>query len=148
MEKPNEEAGASIAGEQAAIVRALREELNSLDPHSAAADGLRVQLAEECARLAQYEDRAATPHRPCVLVVEDDDIARGALANWLSESYEVVLARDGAEALELARARPPDAVIAYLEKPIDLDLVERELRSTLRRNAHSTQTSDDPMRAM
>jgi DNA-binding response OmpR family regulator len=118
---------------------------------------------------------------PRVLVVEDDDDARAAIAQGLAPEYEVVLAADGIEGLNAASEAKFDAIVAdvampqmdgitmvaeirrrsapamvpvvfltaetmpervvdgfsagatsYLVKPIDLAVLDRELRYTLR----------------
>lgn len=58
--------------------------------------------------------QAAGPVRavPCVLVVDDDPFMRDFLrVVLLQDRYEVLLARDGAEAIGLARERLPDLVL-------------------------------------
>ncbi|MDQ3870456.1 MAG: response regulator [Chloroflexota bacterium] len=56
--------------------------------------------------------------RPCVLVVEDDDSIRALLEAALSgEGYEVVAARDGRAALELASRRRPGLILLDLRLP-------------------------------
>jgi len=53
-----------------------------------------------------------------VLVVDDEPMAAENLAEYLERrGYEVVIAGDGAEALELFRSRPADAVITDLRMP-------------------------------
>jgi DNA-binding response OmpR family regulator len=52
-----------------------------------------------------------------VLVVDDDDAARDAIATWLAQEYDVVTACDGEDGLDLARQELPDAVIADVEMP-------------------------------
>ncbi len=120
--------------------------------------------------------------RRCLLVVDDEDGTRTALARWFSRDYEVLTARDGAEALEIASLHnpPPDVIVsdvwmprldgvsmvkclkqndllhdvpvifltgqtsprsmiagiaagarAYLCKPVDLDALDRKVRSAL-----------------
>ena len=120
---------------QEAIVRALAEELSHLDPDSPAAADLRTQLVEESGRLAfrvaatdggprgsnaahrAIGQASATPRRSRVLIVEDDDGTRTALARWLSGSYDVVTARDGQEGFALAIASPPDVILTDLWMP-------------------------------
>jgi response regulator RpfG family c-di-GMP phosphodiesterase len=126
--------------------------------------------------------------RRCVLIVEDEDGTRLALERLLSNDYDVVTARDGAQGLLIASARtpPPDVILtdvwmpeldgvsmvkclkhdpvlrgipvifltgqtsprstiagiaagarAYLAKPIDLDVLDRKIRSAVAsRDAH------------
>ncbi len=53
-----------------------------------------------------------------VLVVEDYDDARELISLWLTGSgYRVVEARDGAEAVEVARRECPDIVIMDMSLP-------------------------------
>jgi DNA-binding response OmpR family regulator len=58
------------------------------------------------------------PHRPRVLVVEDDADIAGALRRSLRlEGYEVRLAGDGVSALEESNVFEPDAVVLDLGLP-------------------------------
>jgi len=119
---------------QEAIVRALTEELSHLDPESPAAAGLRTQLVEESGRLAfrvasgdvtrgpeptiRDSDQTSAKHRrPRVLIVEDDDGTRTALAGWLVGNYDVATARDGQEGFALASASTPDVIVTDLWMP-------------------------------
>jgi two-component system cell cycle response regulator DivK len=53
-----------------------------------------------------------------VLVVEDYDDARQLISMWLTGSgYRVIEARDGAEAVEVARRECPDLVIMDMSLP-------------------------------
>src|SRR5687768_15081064 len=53
-----------------------------------------------------------------VLVVEDYDDARELISMWLKGSgYRVIEARDGAEAIEVARRECPDLVIMDMSLP-------------------------------
>lgn len=63
---------------------------------------------------------SSAPHKPLVLVVEDDPEASELVETILvREGCEVLHARDGATALELARELPqPDLVLLDLELPI------------------------------
>jgi two-component system, chemotaxis family, chemotaxis protein CheY len=62
------------------------------------------------------------PHRPQprhVLVVDDDAGIRSVVADAFEmEGYQVVTARNGAEALERVRASRPDAIVVDLMMPI------------------------------
>ncbi len=119
---------------QEAIVRALTEELSHLDPESPAAAGLRTQLVEESGRLAfrvasgdvaggpeptirDSEQTSGKRRRSRVLIVEDDDGTRTALAGWLAGNYDVVTARDGQEGFALASASTPDVIVTDLWMP-------------------------------
>lgn len=126
---------------------------------------------------------ASPGQRARILVVEDDPSTRTALAQWLSHDYDVAVARDGLEGLEIATAQqpPPDLILAdvwmprvdgvemvtrikqidalrrvpvifltgqtspqsmiagisagaraYIPKPVDLDVLDRKVRSALR----------------
>jgi DNA-binding response OmpR family regulator len=55
---------------------------------------------------------------PTVLVVEDDPVILKLLeVNFELEGFTVLLAHDGAEAIELARAERPDVVITDIMMP-------------------------------
>ncbi len=54
---------------------------------------------------------------PLVLVVEDNDDLRELVHNVLRDVYRVLLARDGAEALALARERQPDVIVSDVSMP-------------------------------
>lgn len=56
--------------------------------------------------------------KPCVLVVDDDDDIRDAVADALTErGYDVETAADGAIALASMRTRPPALVLLDLMMP-------------------------------
>jgi DNA-binding response OmpR family regulator len=62
-----------------------------------------------------------------VLLVEDDPVILRLLeVNFELEGYEVLLAHDGAEGIELARAEKPDLVISDIMMPnvSGIELVE------------------------
>ena len=68
---------------------------------------------------------------PCVLIVEDDDDVREFMDLLLSTSgYETMNARDGYEALQKMRVRPPCVVLLDLQMPrMDgWEFRERQLR--------------------
>src|SRR5690606_10556941 len=55
---------------------------------------------------------------PTVLVVEDDPVILRLLeVNFDLEGFTVVLAHDGAEGVEAARATPPDIIISDIMMP-------------------------------
>ena len=57
--------------------------------------------------------------RPHVLVVDDDDVIRNAIADALEfEGYVVGRARDGEEALSQVRAGPPRVIVLDLMMPV------------------------------
>jgi CheY-like chemotaxis protein len=72
------------------------------------------------------------PNHRCVLVVEDDDDLREALATFLRlEGHHVRLAVDGIEAIEQLQQRPlPDAILLdLLMHPMGGDAFLRALRA-------------------
>ncbi len=55
---------------------------------------------------------------PTVLVVEDDPVILRLLeVNFELEGFSVLLAHDGAEGIEVARARKPDVIITDIMMP-------------------------------
>ena len=56
--------------------------------------------------------------RPLVLVVDDDEDAREAIALLLGTDHDVVLAADGAVALSVVRTSAPDAILMDLMMPV------------------------------
>lgn len=70
-------------------------------------------------RLTMRRDQVApAPRKPLVLVVEDDDCARKALAMLLNDDYDVVEAANGREALAmLAKGARPDVILLDLVMP-------------------------------
>ncbi|HET9594667.1 MAG TPA: diguanylate cyclase, partial [Anaeromyxobacteraceae bacterium] len=66
---------------------------------------------------ARDAPRTAAEPRAQVLVVDDDPDAREALSMMLGDDYDVALAADGREAVDLALAAPPDVVLMDLFMP-------------------------------
>ncbi|MGN6331208.1 MAG: SpoIIE family protein phosphatase [Motilibacteraceae bacterium] len=64
-----------------------------------------------------YASSEAVPGRPRLLVVDDNDDMRDHIAGLLAGDYDVQEARDGVEALELARTAPPDLVLTDVMMP-------------------------------
>ena len=62
--------------------------------------------------------RETRPSKLVVLVCEDDDNLRELVRVTLEPKHEVIEARDGREALELARTRRPDVVVVDLMLPL------------------------------
>ncbi|TSD99578.1 SpoIIE family protein phosphatase [Skermania sp. ID1734] len=60
---------------------------------------------------------AAAVDRPVVLVADDNADMRDYLRRLLSPAYRVRLAADGAEALDTARADPPDLIVSDVMMP-------------------------------
>jgi CheY-like chemotaxis protein len=58
-----------------------------------------------------------------LLLVDDEDATRSALARWFERDYYVAVARDGDEGLAAATAFPPDLIIADVWMP-GLDGIE------------------------
>jgi two-component system chemotaxis response regulator CheY len=122
----------------AAVVRTLLTEAGREGPPGVRGSALREQAVEESARLVSVlEDlsmaRARHPHsvppakvpsdpdvvrrRPSILIVEDDDGTRSALALGLATSYEVTTARDGVEGLRATSGRTFDAIVTDVRMP-------------------------------
>ncbi len=125
--------GVRNARAQAAVLRTLANEVRRGHGRDET-EGLRAQAIEESARLisateglvqpgprAQPSDppsdaaRQDPPFR--ILVVEDDDAARLAIARGLAPDYAVVVASDGVEGLETASRLPFDAIVADIAMP-------------------------------
>ncbi len=71
---------------------------------------------------------------PCILVVDDEPAVLTLLTyNLCKANYEVITAKDGAQALEVARQHKPDLILLDLMLPV-IDGLEvcRQLRSTSR----------------
>jgi CheY-like chemotaxis protein len=88
--------------------------------------------------------------RACILVVDDEPIVAGAIADILGlEGYEVELAKNGREALERIAARSYDLILCDLQMP-ELDgaglyrELERQQPSLLRRLAFVSGSTDVP----
>jgi diguanylate cyclase (GGDEF)-like protein len=79
----------------------------------------RVVLASAAAAAQQpaLPTRPVATGRARLLVVDDDPDAREILSMMLGEDYEVQLASDGREALELASAHRPDLVLMDVYMP-------------------------------
>jgi diguanylate cyclase (GGDEF)-like protein len=61
---------------------------------------------------------ASAPERPTVLVVDDEEVVLDLLEQVLAgQGYDVVRARDGRQALEAFRLRPPDLVVTDILMP-------------------------------
>ena len=126
---------------QNAVLRALAHELLRDGAEPASVDGLQVQVAEESARLASTirdltTTRSSRPpassrrervavdvsqpspvRRRRVLLVDDDEAARLAVARWFEHDYDVMTARDGLDGIRCALETPPDVIIADVEMP-------------------------------
>lgn len=121
-----------------ALVAAAAEELRSAAEVLGETDGAgdpqaRAVEASRLRRLADDLDRALLPAaepeisagpsaaaagpRPRVLVVDDEEDARAALAEVLSPECEVLTAADGEEAVRVARKERPDLVLMDLFMP-------------------------------
>ena len=58
-----------------------------------------------------------TPHRPRILLVDDDDTLRRTLARVLASDFEITQAPNGRVAIEVLRGGAFDAVVTDLEMP-------------------------------
>ena len=93
------------------------------------ADGL-VQQPEHPPMSTPVGARAAGPEATTVLVVEDEDLIRTLVDQVLrGEGYEVLLAADGSEAIELADRNRVDVLLTDLTMP---GIGGRELAARLR----------------
>lgn len=82
--------------------------------------------------------RAPELGRPRILVIEDDWHNLELLCEYLeAKGYEVIAARDGAEALAQALAHTPDLIIADIQLP---DISGLEVIGRLRATAHLAAT--------
>src|SRR5207244_9579786 len=59
----------------------------------------------------------ASDHQPLLLVADDNADMRRYLERVLSRQYRIVLAKDGAEALEQARSLRPDLILTDVMMP-------------------------------
>lgn len=79
---------------------------------------------------AVERDRPAADDLPLVIVAEDNADMRQYIVEVLGADYRVAPAADGAAALALALAEPPDLVVTDLVMPtLDGDQLVRELRA-------------------
>src|SRR5256714_15268518 len=71
-------------------------------------------------RSTHAREAFAAPRKPVVLVVEDHEFAREALAALLAtEGYDVIEAENGREALAaMAKGAPPDVILLDLMMPV------------------------------
>src|SRR5271155_5376330 len=96
--------------------------------HRATKEPTSIRARTSSSALNPVRDHPCMPH---ILVVDDEPAVRRALERALRlESYDVDLAADGREALDVLAERPADAVILDVSMP-DLDGLEvcRRLRA-------------------
>lgn len=55
--------------------------------------------------------------RPCILVVDDDVYSLKALGEAFADAYQVLVAKDGAEAVKIAQENSPDLIILDILMP-------------------------------
>ncbi|HET6439545.1 MAG TPA: diguanylate cyclase [Anaeromyxobacter sp.] len=117
----NEQLLASAAAELNAAAQLLRAQADERGRDDAARRLRR--LAEDLERMARppatpsFPSPAEPRRRPRLLVADDEPDARDLLAEALGAEYEVLTASDGQEAVDLARAQHPDAVLLDLNMP-------------------------------
>ena len=104
-----------------------------------AAEGHAVHLRERPQDVEPDHDplRPSVAGQPRILIAEDDPDVRTVLVDILAEdNYELVVARDGREALALALGRTPDLVLLDLQMPV---LDGREVCRNLRADPSTRQ---------
>jgi chemotaxis protein histidine kinase CheA/ActR/RegA family two-component response regulator len=112
-------AGATLVGDRVVLI---------VDVPQAISFGLRARATPVAAQAASA---SAKPSAKRILLVEDSDVIRRSLARMLREAgYEVIEARDGAEALELAERQRFDLVSTDVQMPnVDGYELTRRLRA-------------------
>jgi DNA-binding response OmpR family regulator len=72
-----------------------------------------------------------------ILVIDDDELCRRTVSNMLEQSgYEVSLAEDGQDGLDVALSNPPDLIICDVDMPrLDGFAVVRSLRADAKTEA-------------
>jgi signal transduction histidine kinase len=103
IELPDGTSGISLTDELPA------SPLQAVDPHTYSL-GI---TAEPLVAILQPEH--ATPGT--ILLAEDDPVLLESLGRFLSSKYRVILARDGREALELAKRYLPDLLVSDIDMP-------------------------------
>ena len=78
---------------------------------------MRRQAEPRTTRKASARPTPLLVRRARVLCVDDSPSTRAHLQELLQEEYEVVLARDGVEALVAARRQAPDVVVSDYDMP-------------------------------
>lgn len=74
------------------------------------------------------------PRKRRILIVEDEIAARDALYHVLSFHYEVIVASDGVEGVDLAAKLPPDLILSDVSMPkLDGFAMVRRIRAQLGR---------------
>jgi signal transduction histidine kinase/DNA-binding response OmpR family regulator len=85
----------------------------------AALNRISVQRAPDESQVSRVETgRGQPPNRPVILLAEDNEVNITTLADYLSiKGYQVVIARNGAEAIERATELPPDLILIDIQMP-------------------------------
>lgn len=61
--------------------------------------------------------KRAVRKKPCILVIDDDRVARNYISKAINENYDVILAVDGTEGIEKAQEHQPDIILLDVEMP-------------------------------
>ena len=78
------------------------------------------------------EPKPSSEQRPIVLIVEDDEEIRTLLIEGLEPRYDLAVAKDGAQGLQMAKERVPDLVVTDVMMPVmDGMTLCRELKTGL-----------------
>jgi DNA-binding response OmpR family regulator len=72
-----------------------------------------------------------------ILIIEDEDIIRENLLEFLSENYQAIEAKDGSQGIELAVKYQPDLILCDVMMP---EMTGYEVKETLNKNPATTFT--------
>ena len=108
----------------------IAENVNTREAQQEDVDALPADIEENAENSEQNE---AEDTRPVVLVVDDNPDFRLLIADTLKPDYNIIEARDGAEAFALAVSKMPDLVLADVMMPV-MDGIElcRKMKNDVR----------------